>query len=252
MQTFSLQSGSSGNCIYVEAGDVRLLFDAGISGRQAKLRLAQHGRSMADVDALLISHDHSDHVKHAGVYERLFNLPTYMTGPTHERVRAQLGKMRQVRRFVAGDTLEFGAVRVHSFRTPHDAVDGVAFIVEHEGARLGVFTDLGHPFPELATALAEVDAAYLESNYDPEMLRRGPYPPDVQARIRSDRGHLSNAQAATLLLQRAKRPRWIALSHLSEHNNTPEIALDTHFNTLGALYPLTVASRSRASELLTV
>lgn len=246
--TFALQSGSNGNCIFVEAGDTRLLIDAGISGRRAKTRLAERGRSIYDVDALLITHDHCDHAKHAGVYERLYKLPTYMTAATHERVRNQVGKMREVRRFAAGDTLEIGNVRVHSFSTPHDAVDGVAFVIEFEGKRLGVFTDLGRPFAALGEALAQVDAAYLESNYDPAMLAAGPYPLDVQRRISGGRGHLSNQQAADMLAVLPKRPQWIALSHLSEHNNAPDVALDTHLSTLGTLYPLVLTNRHGVSE----
>lgn len=253
MQTFSLQSGSNGNAIYVEAGGVQLLFDAGISGRQASLRMAHHGRDIRQVDAVILSHRHSDHTRNAGVFHRLFHLPLYATPATHHAIAGGAGPLREVRHFQPGDALEFGAVTVHTLPTPHDAAESVAFIVEHEGRRLGVLTDLGHPFALLGRVLAELDAAYLESNYDPVMLAEGSYPPELKARIRGDGGHLSNDEAAALLKQcRRHRPRWIALAHLSEHNNDPDLALDTHRRTLGGDYPLTIASRYRVSDLMTV
>jgi phosphoribosyl 1,2-cyclic phosphodiesterase len=249
--TCSLQSGSNGNCIYVEAGDQRLLFDAGISGLQTRQRLASHGRDLRTVTAVIISHDHSDHIGCVGVFDRRYQLPIYLTRATHDRVRHRVGALRRVKHFVSGQTLEFGPVRVYTVKTPHDAVDGVAFIVEHEGRRLGIMTDLGHPFAELTEIVGQVDAAYLESNYDPEMLADGPYPPLLQERIRGPGGHLSNEEAARLLrdshggsLFRTRRgPSWIALAHLSEENNSPELALDTHRKLLGRSFPLHVAGR---------
>lgn len=252
MLTCALQSGSNGNSIYVEAGDVRLLFDAGISGRKARERLAEHGREIRDVQAVILSHRHSDHTSSAGTLHRLFKLPLYATPATRHAIAPFAGKLTDVRRFLPGDTLEFGDVRVHTLPTPHDAAESVAFVVEHEQVRLGVFTDLGHPFAMLRCALREVHAAYLESNYDVEMLANGTYPPALKARISGDGGHLSNDEAAALLASRRIRPRWIALAHLSEHNNEPELALRTHRQVLGRSYPLTVASRYGVSELLVV
>lgn len=253
MITCSLQSGSNGNAIYVEADGVRLLFDGGISGRQARQRLAARGRDIRAVDALLLSHDHTDHVCCAGIYQRRFGLPIYVTRPTFRRIRGQLGKVNDVRHFAAGDTLVFGPVAVHTCRTPHDAVDGVVFIVESRGRRLGIFTDLGHPFAGLPELLESVDAAYLESNYDPRMLAEGPYPPHLQARIRGSGGHLSNPESAELIRQCGpRRYRWIALAHLSEHNNRPEVAVATHRAVLGERLPLVLASRYGPSPLLEV
>ncbi|MCC6361466.1 MAG: MBL fold metallo-hydrolase [Phycisphaerales bacterium] len=253
MRTVSLQSGSNGNCYYVEAGGVRLLFDAGISGRRAMERLAAHGVSIRDVDALIISHDHVDHVRHAGAFHRLFHVPVYLNRATHRVVRGQLGEIRDLQFFVSGRTLEFGSVRVETIPTPHDAADGVAFVVEYEGRRLGIFSDLGHPFPRLREALATCHAAYVESNYDPVMLAEGAYPADLKARIRGDGGHISNEEAAALVAERPGRPmEWVALAHLSEENNHPEVALRTHRRVLGERYRLTVARRDGVSEMLRV
>jgi phosphoribosyl 1,2-cyclic phosphodiesterase len=199
--TFSIQSGSNGNCIYVEAGDRRLLFDAGVSGRVARQRMAEHGRDPADCDALIISHDHSDHVRGAGVFQRMFGLPVYLTRRTRAAIRGDLGRLDDVRYFATGDTLELGAVRVHTASTPHDAADGAVFVVEYAGARLGIFTDLGHVFCGLDGLLDSVDAAYLESNYDVDMLLDGPYPYYLKRRIT---GHGGTPVPTSM------RPSWCA------------------------------------------
>ena len=250
MLTCSLQSGSNGNCIYVEAGDVRLLFDAGISGRQTKVRLAAHGRELRGVHGLILSHGHTDHTRSTGAIHRLYQVPVYATPGTLHAIEPYAGRLHNVHTFSPGARLTFGAVTVFTLPTPHDARDSVAFVVQHEGKRLGVLTDLGHPFVTLARTLRELDAAYLESNYDPQMLAEGPYPPQLKARIRGQAGHLSNQEAAALLEScGARRPRWVALAHLSEENNRPDLALQTHREVLGADYPLTVASRHEQSEM---
>lgn len=250
MITYSLQSGSNGNSIYVEAGGVRLLLDAGISGKLAEGRMRARGRDIRDVTALIISHDHSDHMRCAGVYQRKFGLPIYITRPTHKAYPYELGLLRDVRYFHAGESLRFGEVVVHTIPTPHDAADGCAFVVEHEGQRLGVLTDLGHPFEGLRRVLSTLDATYLESNYDPEMLAAGPYPPLLKARIRGARGHLSNHESAVLVSESAKRLRWVVLAHLSEQNNRPELALETHRREVGIHLPLHVAPRYDLGPLM--
>lgn len=250
MLTCSLQSGSNGNAIYVEAGGVRLLFDAGISARCAQQRLAEHSRDIRHVDALIISHDHVDHVRCAGVYQRSFGFPVYMTRWTHAATWCKLGRLNDLRYFESGDTLAFNGVSVHSIRTAHDAADGVAFVVECEGKRLAILIDLGHPFQGLQTVLESVHAAYLECNYDPDLLERGSYPPRVKARIRGPGGHLSNVESAGLLRSCGRgRPEWIAVAHLSKDNNRPELAVGAHHEAVGRDYPVYHASRYGCSEL---
>jgi phosphoribosyl 1,2-cyclic phosphodiesterase len=248
--TFSLQSGSNGNAIYVEAGEVRLLFDAGISGKMAEGRMRVRGRELRDVQALIISHDHSDHIRCAGIYQRKFGLPIYMTARTQGAYPFDLGVLKDVRHFVAGQPLRFNGVTVHTVPTPHDAADGVAFVVEHASRRLGILTDLGHPFETLCRLLPTLDGAYLESNYDPGMLAAGPYPPELQARIRGERGHLSNEEAADLVLSASPRLQWVALAHLSEQNNEVELALETHRRLVGRYFPLYLASRYEVGPVL--
>jgi len=253
METFSLQSGSNGNAIFVEANGTRLLFDAGISGRQAEQRMKIHGRDMRDVDALILSHDHSDHVRCAGIFQRKFGLPIYMTRETHTAIWCDLGTLHDVRYFRSGDVLTFANVAVHTVPTPHDAADGVAFVVACEGRRLGILTDLGHPFAGLQSLLEDVDAAYLECNYDPDMLECGSYPLYLKRRISGAGGHLSNAESAELLRACGRhKPRWTAVAHLSAENNRPQLAVEAQHRAVGESYPVHHACRDSCSALLTV
>jgi phosphoribosyl 1,2-cyclic phosphodiesterase len=252
MNVISLQSGSNGNCIYVEAGGRKLLFDAGISGSRAADRLARHGRNIAEVDAVVISHDHVDHSRSMGIFHRKFKLPIYATAKTHRAAgRYALGRINDFRHFAAGDTLHFGPLTVETISTPHDGADGVAFVVDDGRRRLGILTDLGHVFSALEAVVASLDAVLLESNYDPQMLAAGPYPEFLQERIKGPGGHLSNFEAAEVLKSNApQRMQWVCLAHLSEHNNTPALALKTHRRILGKRLPLVVATRYDAGDIM--
>jgi phosphoribosyl 1,2-cyclic phosphodiesterase len=246
--TCSVQSGSCGNCIYVETPDARLLFDAGVSGKTAQQRLLQHRRDIREVDALIISHDHSDHTRCAGVFHRKFNLPLHITQGACDAC-GFLGHLREIRPFLPAQTLTFNSTTVQTVPTAHDGVDGVAFVISHAGKKLGIFTDLGHPFAGIENWIASLDALYLESNYDPQMLARGPYPVWLQNRIRGMGGHLSNHEAASLV--RIASPvnlQFLVLAHLSEHNNHPQLALETARGLLPKL-PISYAPRTAASEM---
>ncbi len=253
MKLISLQSGSNGNCVYVEAGGVRLLFDAGISGKQAAYRLAGAGRDIGGVDALIISHDHADHIRCAGIYQRKFGVPLFVTEKTLRAAHRyhDLGKLHDVVHFRAGGTMRFGGVRVETVPTPHDGADGSAFIIDDGESRLGIFTDLGHPYDELKSALSSVDAALIESNYDPEMLINGSYPAHLKRRIAGPRGHLSNIESAELIAGFGTRLRWACLGHLSAENNTPDLALQTH-RSVNAGMTCHVAGRYGAGDVLIV
>ena len=252
MRIISLQSGSNGNCVYVEAGGVRLLFDAGISGVQVEKRLALHGRDVTSVEAVLISHDHVDHSRSMGIYHRKFGLPIYVTPKTYRVAsRYRLGEINDINHFSAGETLRFGKVAVETISTPHDGVDGVVFVVDDGIHRLGVLTDLGHVFGELEAVIGSLDGMLLESNYDPDMLADGPYPDWLKERIEGPAGHISNLEAAELLRAASpKRTKWACLAHLSHDNNTPELALKTHRRILGKGLPLYVATRYEPTGVL--
>jgi len=254
MQVISLQSGSNGNSIFMETHGVRLIFDAGISGKQAQLRLAAHGRDISDVEALLISHDHCDHVRCAGIYQRKFGLPVHATPSTFDAAvgKYSLGRFDDVRHFEAGTVLRFGDVSVETIATAHDSIDGVVFVVDDGESRFGIMTDLGHVFDGLDEVVGSLDAVLLESNYDPQMLANGPYPQFLKSRIRGPGGHISNIEAAELLRRAGAGLKWACLAHLSEQNNNPDVAMQTHREILGNGLELHVAGRYAASDVMEV
>jgi phosphoribosyl 1,2-cyclic phosphodiesterase len=255
MQIISLQSGSNGNCIYVESGGTRLLFDAGISGAAAAERLAERGRDIRQVNALIISHDHSDHIRSAGILQRKFGIPVFATARTLSaaQTRCSLGKLQDVHHFRSGSAIRINGITIHTIPTPHDGEDGAVFVVDDGARRLGIMTDLGHVFGGLGRLISSLDAVLLESNYDPAMLANGPYPRYLKQRIKGPGGHLSNREAAELIAGSCgSRLRWAFLGHLSEQNNSPEVALRTHREVLGDAIPLRVASRYCVSEVMDV
>jgi phosphoribosyl 1,2-cyclic phosphodiesterase len=235
MEVLVLQSGSRGNCVYVESNGVAILLDAGISARQVQLRLMQHGKRLDAVRAVVISHSHRDHIGHAAVYQRKLRLATFMTEDGTRVVRDLDESLCHF--FRPNERLEFEHLVVEPIMTPHDAPNSLAFVVSDEKHRLAVLTDLGHPFSQLQKVLASVDAAILESNYDPELLAEGDYPEWLQERIRGPGGHLSNKEAALLIKKHGRHLRWICLAHLSQHNNTPEVAYNTYRKVVGSGEP---------------
>jgi phosphoribosyl 1,2-cyclic phosphodiesterase len=228
-----------------------LLFDAGLTGIQTQQRLESFGVDINTVHAVIISHVHNDHIRYAGVLQRQYNLPVWMTSGTFQEVQflRRPGRVAEPHLFTAGDTLPFGTVKVETIPTPHDAPESVCFVVDDGTVRLGIMTDLGSRFLGLKETIATLDAIYLESNYDPDMLESGGYPEELKQRIRSDQGHLSNVDAAALLLK-SKRLRWACLGHLSASNNHPEIVLETLREILGESLPLYIAPRFEVSEVL--
>jgi phosphoribosyl 1,2-cyclic phosphodiesterase len=215
-------------------------------------RLATQGIDPRSITALLITHDHSDHVRGMGVYHRKFGIPVYVSHPTlmAARRRIKLGLIDHLHCFQSGDCLRLGGVTVETIPTPHDGVDGVAFVIDDGQRRLGILTDLGHKFAGLTDVLQSLDAVLLESNYDPRMLAEGPYPEFLQERIRGPAGHLSNLESAELLETALRGPlAWACLGHLSEQNNEPDLALATHRTVLGPRVTLRIASRYAATEI---
>lgn len=230
MLTFALQSGSCGNSFYYQSGDVKLLFDAGITWRTAAARMEQRGATAEGVRAVFISHDHSDHYGCAGVFHRMTKAPLFLSRGTHRSVERRLGKLKAVETFTAGDEIVFDHVRVTTYLTPHDAAEPCAFVVDDGQTRLGILTDLGHCFPGLGECLADLDAAYLESNYDAALLATNrDYSEHLKRRIRGKHGHLENSEAADLVrVYGAERLRTVILCHLSGDNNSPAVALAAH------------------------
>lgn len=253
MRVISLQSGSSGNCIYVESGETRLLFDAGISGICAQNRLSMHGIDIRSVNAVFITHDHRDHTASMSAFHRKFKLPVWMTLKTCEAVQTKgIRVPGGVEHFCANTRFRFRDLSIEAVSTPHDAADGVCFVVDDGKTRFGVCTDLGHVFSELPAVIESLDGVLLESNYDPEMLTNGFYTQWAKDRIRSKAGHLSNFESANLLARHGKRLRKVILGHISHENNSLACVLDAHHRILGEQFRCTIAPHFDSSELVEI
>ena len=232
----SLSSGSCGNCYYLGSFDpdgscrAGILIDAGVSPRRLGKELARESLGFDDLQAMLITHDHMDHIRSLGSYCKHLGKPVWAT----ERLQAAISRHVVAGEHFGGCRRDLregwnevvpGLVSVRYFVVPHDATQTVGFAVLFEGLRYVHITDCGRMTPEALDWCRQADALTLESNYDPDMLRDGPYPPDLQQRIRGGHGHLSNGECAEAL-RSCLHPglRHIFLCHLSEHNNTPELA----------------------------
>ena len=257
MRITPLQSGSSGNCVLVECGDTKILIDAGIGQKAIVQRLNEHGCSPEAIDAIFVTHEHSDHVRGLAAMQKRFATETHLTTGTAQALsrKGKVASEAVLRPFFAGASISMKNLIVHSIPTEHDARDGVCFTVEsvETGHRCGLWTDLGHVFGELREALPSLDGLLIESNFDPGLLRSGPYPAYLKHRIDGPKGHLSNQDAAELVGRHAgPRLRWVCLGHLSEKNNCPDLAARTHRRVAGEGRPVYVASRTRRSETLTL
>ena len=229
MRLWSLGSGSRGNATLVESGDCRVLIDVGFGPRILKQRLERVGIEPESIDACVITHEHSDHIRGAARAARRWHWPLLVTEGTYINSRlAVLGTPAAT--FRAGRTLEFSDMLVETFRTPHDATEpiGVVITSRSTGARAAVCTDLGHASRSVRKMMQDVDILVIESNHDDMMLANGSYPWFLQQRIASSVGHLSNSQCGALVRDSVSpRLKQIVLAHLSEENNTPRIAYDS-------------------------
>jgi phosphoribosyl 1,2-cyclic phosphodiesterase len=224
MRFLALGSGSRGNATLVEGGATRVLVDCGFTAREIERRLAGLGLLAGDLRAVLLTHEHGDHVRGVVRLARRHRLEVWATPGTWRQAGGE--DLPGLRLFPGhGASLTLGDLRVIPYPVPHDAREPCQFVFEHAGQRLGMLTDAGTVTPHMRALLAECDALILECNHDVGMLRQGPYPPSVQHRVGGAFGHLSNAQAAELLdgLPHA-RFRHVLIAHVSEKNNRPELA----------------------------
>ena len=236
-----LASGSKGNCTLISSGATRLLVDAGLSCRELLRRLTLCGESASGIDAILITHEHSDHVGGVNVLAKRLKVPVYMTAATYEMYRRYARDsagnritLQRLETFEAGRAFEIGDVTVTPFTIPHDAVDPVGFTFRSEGIKVAVCTDLGYMPASVKHHIHGCQILMIESNHDLEMLRGGPYPWSVKQRVMSRVGHLSNdALADFLTTDYDGGAEYLILAHLSEQNNHPEIARMTAERALG-------------------
>lgn len=220
-----LGSGSEGNALVVEASDglrtTRVLLDNGFNGRQLRHRLARWGLAVEDLDAIALTHEHSDHAGGVPGLLRSRDLPVFCSAGTAATASLE-ARWTEV---VAGEIVSVGALQLMPFAVSHDAAEPLQYVFSDGDRRLGVLTDVGAPDDDVFDALAGVDALLLECNHDVERLRAGSYPPFLKARILGDRGHLSNAQAAAVLARLDRRRLGVvAAGHLSQRNNEPRLA----------------------------
>jgi phosphoribosyl 1,2-cyclic phosphodiesterase len=221
-----LASGSGGNVCYVETARARVLIDAGLSCRETLRRLDAVGVDPGSLDALVLTHEHADHISGAGPLSRRFHLPIYMNGPTFRKGLRSLGSVSSPVPILTGQTITLNDLCIETFTKCHDAADPMGLVLSSEGARLGIITDLGRSTGVVEDRLRGCRALVVEFNHDEEMLESGPYPLELKRRIRGDHGHLSNRQAARLVRALAHPDlAWVVPAHLSEVNNEPRRAL---------------------------
>ena len=258
----SFSSGSCGNCYFLglfgsesrrcEAG---VLIDAGVSPRRLKKELQGDGLCFDDFGAVLVTHDHMDHIRSLGSICKHIGKPVWATADLHRALsfhpmsRDWIGGHKVVLKEGAWNEIIPGRIRARAFVVPHDASQTVGYALLLDDFKFVIMTDIGAMTSEALSWAKQAGTVVIESNYDPEMLRLGPYPPDLQARIRSGHGHLSNFECADAIREfRHDGLNHIFLCHLSEHNNTPELAYGTSLDDAAGI-PLTPLPRQTASPL---
>ncbi len=244
----SLNSGSNGNCYYIGNEHEAVLIDAGISCRETERRMLRLGLNIRKVKAIFVTHEHSDHINGIPVLAKKYQLPVYITPPTMLHGRLILEE-HLVFPFVAFQTFSIGELQVTAFPKLHDASNPHSFIITCRDINVGVFTDIGAACEHVIHHFSQCHAAFLEANYDDEMLDKGGYPFHLKRRIRGGHGHLSNKQALELFI--THRPPFMShllLSHLSKNNNDP-ILVQELFDACAGDVSIIVASRYKESEV---
>ena len=231
-----LASGSKGNSAVLSSSTTRILVDAGLSCREILNRMRQAGEEPESLSAIVVTHEHADHISGLGVLSRKLKVPVYITGPTHNAwfrlIRNEAKRAGEEARdlecrqfFQAGRSFQIGDVAIMPFTIPHDAADPVGFTFKIEGVKIGIVTDLGYMSANVKQHITGCDVLMIESNHDVEMLRVGPYPWSVKQRIASRTGHLSNEALAEFFSNDYDGgAEFVILAHISEQNNHPERA----------------------------
>ncbi len=258
----SLYSGSGGNCILIKHKDTMVFIDAGVTGRKITSALSDYGHDPSLLDAILITHEHDDHISGAGVYLRKTGSKIYANEKTYCAIEPKLGKipLSKIKTFDNGKPFVIKDLEIYPFHTSHDAVDSVGFRISDGVKSVAIATDLGVVDNEVIAQLVKCDAVLIEANHDVDMLLGGPYPEHLKRRILGEKGHLSNSDCAlcceNLINNKVER---IMLGHMSAQNNKPLVALNTVSDMLGKKgivrnkdYVLTIAMRDRPSEIISL
>ncbi|MEN8212377.1 MAG: MBL fold metallo-hydrolase [Thermodesulfobacteriota bacterium] len=246
-----LASGSRGNSLFVSCNNTSILIDAGLSGIEIQRRLNAVELEPESLDAIIITHEHSDHVKGAGILHRRYNIPVYITKKTWQAC-SNLGNIEDLQFFECGRSFKINQITINPFSISHDAMDPAGLTLEYENYKLGVATDLGIATNLVKNHLDNSNILYLESNHDPEMLINGSYPWHLKQRIKGRTGHLSNIDAKDLIKElKADNLKHVILAHLSEENNTPQKAAAEVFKGLnGSDITLHVAEPDKPGSLI--
>lgn len=265
MQLYSIASGSSGNCIYVGSDTTHLLVDTGISKKRTEEGLNEIGISLQDMDGILITHEHADHISGLGVISRKYHIPIYATQRTIDAIKlsSSLGKLDEdlFCPIKADESFMIKDIKCNPMHTSHDAADPVAYRFKSGGKKVAIATDLGTYNDYTVECLKGMDAILIEANHDVHMLQVGPYPYPLKRRILGDRGHLSNELSGQLLSEILHdKLQAVVLGHLSKENNLPELAYETvrlEINMADNAYkaddfPIYVARRSCPTKLIKV
>lgn len=263
MDFFSVASGSSGNCICLGSDQCHVMIDAGISGKRIEEGMNTYDYTTSDMDGVLITHEHSDHIQGLGVIARKYGLPIYATKGTADAIlqSSSVGKIDPSLFHVieAGKTFFIGNLEIYPMSISHDAADPVAYLVSDGRHRVGVVTDLGYYDADIVSHMEGLDALLLEANHDIHMLQVGAYPYPLKQRILGERGHLSNETSGQLLGQILHDGmQHILLGHLSKENNYDELAYETVRLEIslgdnpyrGNDFPIEMAKRDRPSSLI--
>ncbi len=265
MELCSIASGSSGNCIYVGTDDTHIMIDAGISGKRIENGLNSIGLKTSELQGILITHEHSDHISGLGVVARRYGIPMYATEGTVEAIKRipSVGKIDELlfRPIEAGKDFTIGDMKIEPIAISHDAAEPVAYIVRQGDKSMGVITDLGIYDDNIVERLQGLDVLLLEANHDVHMLQAGRYPYPLKQRILSERGHLSNESSGRLLGKVLHDNfKAVVLGHLSQENNYASLAYETVRLEVslgdnpykGDDFPIYVADRSEVSKVIAV
>jgi len=250
----SLYSGSSGNCLFVETDNAKILIDAGMSMKKINEGLASINISLENIDAILVTHEHTDHIKGLKAISKKYNIPTYATYKTWDKLPINPGEL-----FVPYEKFEIKDIEILPFSIPHDAADPCGFNIYNGDSKISIATDLGHVDTKIMSHLEGSSFMLLESNYDPEVLKCSSYPYILKKRIAGPTGHLSNYNAGQVISSLIHSGlKSVVLGHLSKENNFPELARETILEELSKSnytansIDLCVASRSECSKIISI
>ena len=257
----SLYSGSTGNSLYVESENTKILVDSGVSMKKLTSALTSNDVKLEDIDAIIVTHEHSDHVQSLGMISSKYNIPVFANEKTWDAMPKQRDKISDSNKkfFVSYEKFEIGDLIIDPFSIPHDAADPCGFNIMNNKDKISIATDIGHMTREIVDKLDGSSFVLLESNYDPEILKSGKYPYYLKTRILGPNGHLPNEMAGKTIAYLLKGSlKQVMLGHLSKENNFPELAYQTVIEKLiqsnfdENSIRISVASRIEPSKIIAV